>query len=175
MLQSFNYLCGNLLDCLWYFHFFCNGKPRTGQNSPCVHFFMCGITCAEQRRGIISSYLLATSQPPNSVQDNNSLLCSKGTLTAHVQPFVLQDPQALFSQTAFQLGGPQHILLPMAVPAQVQNFPIPLVELHEVSVSKFFSLAESLWTAVWPSGISATPSKPLVYIGVQKFSEVVED
>ncbi|KAK4806786.1 hypothetical protein QYF61_005582 [Mycteria americana] len=65
-----------------------------------------------------------------------------GTLLAHVQPGVHQDPQVLFCQAAFQLGGPQHVLVPGVVPLQGQDFALPLVELHEVPVSPFLQLVE---------------------------------
>ncbi|GAB0175715.1 cAMP-dependent protein kinase inhibitor alpha [Grus japonensis] len=49
----------------------------------------------------------------------------------------MQDPQVLFCQAAFQLGSPQHVLVPGVVPPQVQDFPLPFVELHEVPDSPF--------------------------------------
>lgn len=45
---------------------------------------------------------------PNAAQDTISLLCSKDTLLAPVQPGIHQNSQVLFCQAAFQPGGPAH-------------------------------------------------------------------
>jgi len=50
--------------------------------------------------------------------------------------------QVQFWKAAFQLGEPQHILVPGADPPQVQDFALPLAELHEVPVSSFLQTAE---------------------------------
>lgn len=47
----------------------------------------------------------------SAVQDTISLLYSKGTLLAHFQVDVHQEPHVLFCRVAFQLCGPQHVLV----------------------------------------------------------------
>ena len=56
-----------------------------------------------------------------------NLLHGKGTLPPHVQLGAQQDPQGLFCKAAFQLDGPQHVLVPGVVPLQVQDFQSPLL------------------------------------------------
>ncbi|KAK4832039.1 hypothetical protein QYF61_020554 [Mycteria americana] len=51
-------------------------------------------------------------------------------------------PQVLFCQAAFQLAGPQHILVPGVVPSQVQDFALFLVELHEIPVGPLLQPVE---------------------------------
>lgn len=65
------------------------------------------------------------------------LLSSKGTLLVYFLLGVHQNPQVLFCQAAFQLGGFSrwHVLVPGVVHYQVQNFALLLVELHKVIVS----------------------------------------
>ena len=82
----------------------------------------------------------AGSTSPNAAQGNIRLLCSKGPLLAHIEPCVHQDSLALFCKAAFQLGGPQHILVPGAVPPQGQDF--VLLEFHGVPVSPFLQPIE---------------------------------
>lgn len=53
----------------------------------------------------------------------------KGTLLTHVQLCVHQDPQVLFCQAA--------VLVPGVFCPQMQEFSLPLVELHEVPISPF--------------------------------------
>jgi len=48
-------------------------------------------------------------------------LMPKGTLLAHVQLGVHEDPDVLFCYAAFQLGGLQHVLVPGVVPPQGQD------------------------------------------------------
>ena len=80
--------------------------------------------------------------PPNAAQDTISLLYNKGTLLAHVQLGVHQDPHVLFCKAAFQPVGPQHVLVDGVVPPQVQDFALPLVEQHEAPVSPFLQLVQ---------------------------------
>ncbi|KAK4832711.1 hypothetical protein QYF61_025172 [Mycteria americana] len=63
------------------------------------------------------------------------------TVTASVLG-IEHDPQVLFCQAAFQLGGPQHVLVHGIVPLQVQDFALPLVEPQEVPVSPFLQAVE---------------------------------
>lgn len=65
--------------------------------------------------------------------------CCKGTLPAHVQPGVPQEPQLHFCRAAFQLGDSQHVL--GLVPPQIQDLAL-LVELHEVPISPLLQSAE---------------------------------
>ncbi|KAK4831590.1 hypothetical protein QYF61_018350 [Mycteria americana] len=46
-------------------------------------------------------------------------------------------PQILFYQAAFQLGGPQCLLVPGVIPSQVSDLALLLIELHEVLASPF--------------------------------------
>lgn len=48
---------------------------------------------------------------PNAVQDIITVACGMGTLMAHVQLGVHQNPQALFCEAAFHLGSPQQVML----------------------------------------------------------------
>ena len=68
---------------------------------------------------------------PNGAQGTISLLYSKGRLLAHVQFCVHQDHWVLFCKAAFQLRGPECILVHEVIPFQVQVFVVPLVEIHE--------------------------------------------
>ncbi|KAK4833070.1 hypothetical protein QYF61_027732 [Mycteria americana] len=67
-----------------------------------------------------------------------------GTLLAHVQLGVHQNPQVLLCKTALQLGDPQHVLDHGAVPSLVQDFALLLVEFREVSVIPFLQPVEVL-------------------------------
>ncbi|KAK4828339.1 hypothetical protein QYF61_026000 [Mycteria americana] len=73
---------------------------------------------------------------------------AQGTLLAHVQLGVHQDPQVLVCQAAFQTDSPQSVLVHgvsspgHGIPPQVQDFALPLVELHEVPVSPFLQPVE---------------------------------
>ncbi|KAK4828728.1 hypothetical protein QYF61_000719 [Mycteria americana] len=58
-------------------------------------------------------------------------------------------------KASFQLGDPQHILVPEVFAPWVQDS--TLVELYEVPASPFSSISRPLWMAAQPSGISATP------------------
>lgn len=55
-------------------------------------------------------------------------------MLAHIQLCVHREPQGLLWKSAFQLGGPQHVL--------VQDFALLLVKLHEVPVSPFVQHVE---------------------------------
>jgi len=65
-----------------------------------------------------------------------AFLSGKGTWLARVQFGVHHDLQVLLCQAAFQLGGPQRLLVCEIVPPQVQHFEC-LTELYEVPVSPF--------------------------------------
>lgn len=67
----------------------------------------------------------AGSALSNAAQDG-----FKDTLLAHSQRGV--QLQGLFCKAASHQDGPQHLLLPQAVPSQVKDLTLPLVELHEV-------------------------------------------
>jgi len=56
-------------------------------------------------------------------------------LVTGVQFGVHQDPQGLFYQATFQLGGPRHALVHGVVPPLVQDSALPIVDLHQVPVS----------------------------------------
>lgn len=55
-------------------------------------------------------------------------------------------------KAAFQLA-----LVHGVTPAQVQDFAFSIVEFHEIPVSPFLSLAQSLWMAVKPPGAPVPP------------------
>ena len=59
-------------------------------------------------------------------------LCCKGTLLNPGQLLVHQDPQVLFCKAAFQMVGPQPVLLSGVIPTQMQDFAFSLVELREI-------------------------------------------
>lgn len=79
ILPSLHRLHGSILDCL---HYADVSLVQEGHR--------CGLTSAKQKGTIPSLDMLATL-----LQD--SLLCGKGTLVAHVQLGVHQDPQVLFA------------------------------------------------------------------------------
>jgi len=95
--------------------------------------------------------LLATC--PNAVQDTLSLLSSKGTLQAHGQFAAHQDPQVHCCQTAFQQGGPLHVLVPGVVPPQVQDFTLQLFEFRKVAVSSLMKILNSIRPNTEPCGM----------------------
>jgi len=70
-------------------------------------------------------------------------------LLAHVQLCVHQDSQILSYRSTFQLVGHQHLC--GVVPSEVQDFALPLVELHEAAISPFLQLAVPLDSSL-PSG-----------------------
>lgn len=70
-----------------------------------------------------------------------------------VQLGVHQDSWVLFCKAVFQLGGPQHVQVPEAVPPQIQDFSsLKFMGLF----SAHFSNLLSLWMAAGASGESAT-------------------
>lgn len=77
---------------------------------------------------------------PNAAQDTIKLLSGKGTLLAHVQLDLYQETQVFFCKAAFQANVSKHLLVPGAMPPQVQNFTLPFVLLHKVSVDPFLQL-----------------------------------
>ncbi|KAK4828308.1 hypothetical protein QYF61_025320 [Mycteria americana] len=119
MLQSINHLHGPSLDSLQYVH---------------VSLVLGSSALDTVFQGKVHLPQPAGNTPPDAAQDTISLLCCKGTLLAHVQLGVHQDPQVLFCEAAFKLSGSQHILEHEVVPSQVKDFAL-LVELHEVSIS----------------------------------------
>lgn len=67
---------------------------------------------------------------------------------------VNQNLQGLFCKVAFQMGGPQQVLVHGIVPPQVQDFALPFVEHPKVSVRPFVqALAGSptLWCTSYSS------------------------
>ncbi|KAK4830703.1 hypothetical protein QYF61_012872 [Mycteria americana] len=105
------FLIGEMLQSLHHLH------------GPLLDSLQRGLTSAEQRGRITSLNLLAIL----------CLMQPRITLAF----FATRDPQIRFCRAAFQLGGPQYILVPGVVPAQVQDFVLLLVELHEVPVGLF--------------------------------------
>jgi len=87
--------------------------------------------------------------PPNAAQDTIHLLCRKGTWLVHIQPGVHQDPQVLLCQAAFQLGGPQPVLVLGVVPSQGQGFALSLVELLGALVSPLLQPVKVPLGAAW--------------------------
>ena len=81
--------------------------------------------------------LPAVNTLSNESQDTMWHFCWKGTLLAHVQLGVYQDPQVLFYQPAFQLGSPQYVLVHGVVPPQVQELTFLLSAFDYVSVGPF--------------------------------------
>lgn len=101
--QSFHHLVGPLLDSFQYGHVsLLLGSHRTGHSPP-------GTALPMPIRGEGSPLLTAGYTLPNTTQDTISFLSGKGSLLAHVQLSVQQEPQVLFCQAAFRLGGPQHL------------------------------------------------------------------
>ncbi|KAF1440525.1 Zinc finger RNA-binding protein, partial [Pygoscelis papua] len=143
-------------------------KPKQPPKPPQIHYCdVCKISCAgpqtykehlEGQKHKKKEAALKASQNTNNnstsargtqnqlrcelCDDASRLLCCKGTLLAHVQLGVRQDPRVLFCQAAFQLGGCQHILVHGVVPRWLQNFALPLVELHEIPIGPFLQPVE---------------------------------
>lgn len=82
---------------------------------------------------------------PNAVQDDLGPLCHKCTLLAYGPLGVCEDPQVLFCKHASQLVSPQHVLVLGVVLPQMQDFALPLVELHEVSCQPISAASSSGW------------------------------
>lgn len=79
-------------------------------------------------------------------------LCHEGILLAHSQSDVHQDPQGLLYKAAFQLVGPQPVLMPAVILTQEQEFVFSFVELREIPVSLFLQSIDVLVncsTAIW--------------------------
>ena len=74
---------------------------------------------------------------PDAILDIISLRYSKGTLQAHGQLGVHQDPQVLFCRAASQLSGLQHVPVPGVVSPEMQGF-----GLHEDTIGWFLQPAE---------------------------------
>lgn len=72
-------------------------------------------------------------------------------LLAHGHLGVHQDPQRFFCRAACQPISPQHIVVSGAVPPQVQDFALPLAQLHEVQVSPFLQPLDGSTTLWWIS------------------------
>ena len=80
---------------------------------------------------------------PNAILDIISLRYSKGTLQAHGQLGVHQDPQVLFCRAASQLSGLQHVPVPGVVSPLAEDFLLLfLIELHEVPLRSFLQLVK---------------------------------
>lgn len=85
---------------------------------------LCGLTNAEGRGRITSLSLLVTlllMQPKMLLAVWVDIFSHKGTLLAYVQLGVHQEPQVLFCQATFGLGGPQHVLMHGVVGYQVKD------------------------------------------------------
>jgi len=72
-------------------------------------------------------------------------------LSAHVQLFIHQYPQALLLRAAFNLFIPQSVLISGVAPTQVQDLALGLVEPHDVEQSikdqSLCYLLPLLWSA----------------------------
>lgn len=78
-------------------------------------------------------------------QEAVDLLCHKGPLVTYVQHIVnsicqLIDPEILLCRGAFQLASLQHILVPVVIPADGQDFKPAFAELRDISDAHFSSL-----------------------------------
>lgn len=67
-----------------------------------------------------------------------------GALLAHGQLGVPQDPKTLLCRAAFQLVGPQVVLVPGVIPTQVQDFKLCLVEFNEILLSSILQPVQIL-------------------------------
>ena len=142
MLQSLHNLGGPLLDPS---HLSCTGEPSTGHSTPGV-----ASTVLDRGEASTSFNLLATLLLP---QPGIPLVffVARVYYWFMFQRGVHQELQLLFCKVAFQLTGPQNILLLRVAPTKVQDF----TELHEFLINPFF-LLRPLWIATWPSRVSAT-------------------
>lgn len=107
----------------------CTGEPCTGPSTPDVPHQCCG-------EGKDDLPQLAGNALPSAAQDDVALLCSKGTLLAHLQ-VVHQNPQVLFCKAAFQLISSQPVLVQGVVPPQGLDLAFAFVDLHDVPISPF--------------------------------------
>jgi len=92
MLQSFNHLCGPLLDSVQYVHF----SLVLGSSELHVALQMGPHQCWVEGKDHRSPP--ASSTPLDAAQDTISRLCRKDALLAYVQLGVHQEPQVIFSQ-----------------------------------------------------------------------------
>ena len=133
MFQHLNHLCGPSLDSLQYVYIsLVLGSPELAT----------GLQLWPHQRWVQRKDHLpwpAGNTLSNAAPDTIDHLCHK---LVHVILGVHQDPQVLFCQVAFQLGGPQHILVHWVVLPHVEDFVLALVELQEVPVSPFPQPAE---------------------------------
>lgn len=70
----------------------------------------------------------AGNMPSKEVQGTICFLYCMATFLAHAQLRVHQNQQLVFCQAAFQLGGPQRLLVFGVVPLQAQDFALTVVE-----------------------------------------------
>ena len=137
MLQSLSHPCGPLLNSLQYVHVSSILQSRELDTAPYVWPHQHWI------KGKDHLPWPASNIWSSAAEDTFALLSCKGTLLAHTQGGVHQDPKVLSCQVAFQPSGPQPVLLVHGVvPPQKQNFALPLIALHEVLVSPFLQPVE---------------------------------
>ncbi|KAK4831783.1 hypothetical protein QYF61_019096, partial [Mycteria americana] len=89
--------------------------------------------CLNKRGSATRSASAPVSGDNKSYEKKICKLVSRNNLT----DLQTLDPQFLFCKAAFQLCSPQHLRVHGVVPPQVQDFALPLVELHEVPASPF--------------------------------------
>lgn len=121
---SSNHLCGTSLHSLQYPHLssWGSGEPGPAQHSSCC------------TRGMITSLHLLAKIFPHAAQAGSH------------QPSLLQGHSdgscQLFCQAAFQLGRPQHTLVPGVVPPQCRTWHFPLLNYTRFLSAHFSSLTK---------------------------------
>jgi len=126
---------------------------RTGPSTP-------GVASPVLNKGEGSPPSTCWQYLSSTAQDNVHCLFCKGTLLAHVQLGVCQDPQGLCCNITFQLGDPLHILVHGVVPPQRQDLApwhLSLLNFMRFLSTHFSSLLRSFWMAAQPSSASVNP------------------
>lgn len=85
------------------------------------------------------------NNPPNTAHNTLRIHCHRYTLM--VQHGVHQATQVLFCKDAFQLSGPQHVLLYGVASPQVKDLHFPLLNFIRIVSGHFSSLLRLLWMA----------------------------
>jgi len=152
MLQALHHLCGSLLDPLQEIPiFYVLGSPELN-----TQLQVRPDQCRVERE---DHFPWPTGHSPfNAPQDPIGLLNHQGTVRAHRQTVIYQDPQVLLHRAPLQQVMSQPVLILAAIPSQVQDSALAFLNLIWFIAAQLISLSRACWMAVQPPGVSATPS-----------------
>lgn len=133
------------------------GEPSTGLRAPVL---------SEQGSAERKDHLPypAGNSLPDAAQDNICLPCCQGTLLARAQLCVHQNH---FWKAVFQLFGPQLLLVHAVVPPSMQDFVLPLLELHKAPV-RFLDRHFTTSSQLEPSSSASFQYTPLATYSITK-------